>query len=210
MKRAAVVSFATAIGATPALADCPQASDMHGDGARGIRITFANDGFVEARAEPLLGDGGVRVDFVWDPNSWGQALFIARGIFVSELYFLEPVDSIALDAPPISFTFVPSVETFSEPEPDMEWRVEVSQTGGRHDRTIEATYRWGQAGSVEIGDCTYASLPLFHSQDSWTGERKETDYVYLPELGFIFLQSQRLGDQMQLELTPVGIAISPG
>lgn len=74
-KRAAVFSLATAICATAARAECPQASDLQADNPdSGVRITFANDGFVDVRTEPSLGDGGLRVDFVWDPAAVGQAV----------------------------------------------------------------------------------------------------------------------------------------
>lgn len=210
LKRAAVVSLTTAICATQALAECPQANDLHADNPdSGVRVTFANDGFVDVRPEPSLGDGGLRVNCVWDPITLGQALYMARGIFVSELYFLEADDTVAPDAPSISFTFAPAIESFPEPEPETEWLVEVTQMGGQNDQTTQATYRWGEAGLIEIGDCTYASLPLYHSQERWTGDTTATDYIYLPELGFIFMQAQRIGDETLLDLEAVAIAHSP-
>lgn len=134
---------------------------------------------------------------------------MVRGIFVSELYFLEVDDTVAPDAPSISFTFAPAIESFPEPEPEAEWLVEVTQIGGAHDRITRATYRWGEAASIEIGDCTHVSLPLYHSQERWTGETAATDYIYPPELGFIFMQSQRIGDETLLALEAVAIAQSP-
>ena len=207
--RAAAVGLATAICATRALAECPQASDLHADNPdSGVRITFANDGFVDVWAEPSFGDDGMRVSFVWDPDTLGQALYMARGIFVTELYFLEADDTAARDAPSISFTFAPSIDTFPEPEPETEWLIDVTQIGGQHDRTIQATYRWGEAASIDIGDCTYASLPLSHTQEHWSGGTTATDYIYLPELGFAFMQGQRIGDEILLDLEAVEIAHS--
>lgn len=173
---------------------CPVAADL----ATGIRIDFDNGGHWIAQD---MEGGAVEARFRWDPTYSEQVLSLHDGIYVTHL----AIPDLEVE---IAFTHTPAVAMAPPPVPGAHWFTRVTADSESGPRLEAVDHTWGAEGTIEIGDCTYATLRMLHEQGD-TPPRVLTDYILLTELGVLFYGAQRTGDAVILTLTPTAIAALP-
>lgn len=164
--------------ATEAYADCPVAADLD----RGIRMFHADDTVeVYRRLKPGL----VEVRSAY-PDGYDSWTLLGQGVYVLEL-----ADLVGGRIDPQSkstFAFPMAATDMPLPEAGGTWVVETAARDSYDIWSETVAMSWGQAGSIDYGECTYAMIPGTFSYKSELYNHQEVIH-YLPELGLGVLYS---------------------
>ncbi len=177
-----LLTLLTCLG-TPALADCPDASDM-GHGVRlwddvGGTETFYTQSHHLVRGEYEDGQG------------YGARYLLLAGTYVVQVFDTE--NGAPLPDTRTTTLYPVAPETRPQITPGSRWDAKAIVHEANDIYNSNESHIFGPDTEISIGDCNYGMIPIisiYHDQDGY-----EERLNYLPEFGFAYLVEMKDRDE---------------